>query len=1160
MRCLNCGSENPAGKRFCGDCGAPLANRCPKCGADNPSGKRFCGDCGASLAFGSAGVQSSTSDSGAATISIAPEQDETIPAANDERKTVTALFADIKSSMELIEDLDPEEARAIVDPALKLMIDAVQRYDGYIVQSTGDGIFAVFGAPLAHEDHPQRALYAALRIQEDMRRYSAGLRESGNLPIEARVGVNTGQVVVRSIETGGRHAEYTPIGHSTSLAARMQALAPTGSIATAGATRKFCEGYFSFRSLGLTRIKGVHEPLEVFEVVGLGPLRTRLQRSASKGLTRFVGRQREMEAIKYAAEQARSGHGQIVAAVAEAGVGKSRLFFEFKAVASSGWTILEAFSVSHGKASAYFPIIELLRSYFKVGSEDNARERREKIAGKITILDRALEDTLPYLYSLMGTREDNDALAQMDAEVKKRRTLEAIKRILLCESLNQPLILIFEDLHWIDDETETLLNQLADSIGTARILLLVNYRPEYSHRWSSKTYYTQLRLDPLGGASAEEMLDALLAYPAPALLAAAEKRGTGRPKGAASAGAAPEGSTIETNADETTRDDLGSLKRFIIQRTEGNPFFMEESVQALFDEGVLVLNGTVRLTKPLAELKIPPTVQAILASRIDRLAPEKKDLVQTLAVIGKEFKLGLIERIALKPDAQLQRKLDELQAAEFIYEQPAAGDVEYAFKHALTQEVAYDSILLKRRKLLHERTARAIEELFRDRLTDHVSDLARHYRQSGNVTKAVYFLRLAGEFAAQRSVHEEAIEFFNSALETLLQLPENRERIQMELELRLALLGSLATSRGYAAPEVETSNRAALELSAQLNDPELQFPALMFDWAFHQMRRDLETAAQTAQRVLQLANRAGDPFMIVHGNYASGAVSLFRGEIGAAVEKFEHARTVYKPRQLRQEPQDPGVVALSFLSLALWLAGYQDQALGVSNEAMSLARQLGHPLSLAVALTYRALLHLCRREAARALEISEEAQKLTYQRGFQYWSALASTYRGIAIAHTARRDEGISIILEGIGSYRATGSELGAALIMVGLGSSYLNADRIEEVLTTVAQGLANTERTGARLSNAELYRLRGEALLRSKPSYEREAHSSFETAIATARGQGARAWQLRATTSLTRLLAKQGRRGEARVMLAEIYNWFTEGFDTADLQEAKALLDELEA
>ena len=377
MRCSKCGTESTSGRKFCPECGTPFANRCAKCGAESASTAKFCEDCGAPFAAPAAASSKKPND--------APIRIADTPATENlegERKTVTALFADIKGSTELEQDLDPEEARAIVDPALRLMIDAVRRYDGYVVQSTGDGIFALFGAPVAHEDHPQRALYAALRMQDELKRYSARLREAGNLPIEARVGVNTGEVVVRSIATGAGHTEYTPIGHTTNLASRMQALAPTGSIATSEATRKFCEGYFTLKPLGPTRVKGVSEPVNVYEVTGLGPLRTRLQRSAGRGLSKFVGRQAEMDALMRAAEQAKAGRGQIVAAMAEAGVGKSRLFFEFKAKNQSGWMVLEAFSVSHGKASAYLPVIDLLHGYFeiKLGTTTHASGARRSTA------------------------------------------------------------------------------------------------------------------------------------------------------------------------------------------------------------------------------------------------------------------------------------------------------------------------------------------------------------------------------------------------------------------------------------------------------------------------------------------------------------------------------------------------------------------------------------------------------------------------------------------------------------------------------------------------------------------------------------------------------------------------------------------------------------
>jgi class 3 adenylate cyclase len=771
MLCTKCNNDNPADASFCEGCGSKLEAACPVCKAPVSRGARFCKRCGTAIgaAKPDAHAPGSFSES---QIKVTADSGSASDAADGERKTVTALFADIKGSMDLMEDLDPEEARAIVDPALKLVMDAVHRYGGYVAQSTGDGIFALFGAPVAHEDHPQRALYAALRLQEEMRRYSAKLRAAGNPPVEARVGVNTGEVVVRSITTGEGHAEYTPIGHSTSLAARMQVLAPTGSIAITDTTRKFCEGYFTFKSLGPTVVKGVSEPVEVHEVTGLGPLRTRLQRSASRGYTKFVGRQREMDALRHADELARAGHGQVVAAMAEPGIGKSRLFYEFKATSQSGWMVLEAFSVSHGKATAYLPVLELLHEYFRIGADDDARTRREKVNGKVLTLDRALEDALPYLFALLGLNKGEDLLAGMDAQMRRRRVHEAIKRVLLRESLNEPLMLIFDDLHWIDGETQALLNLLVDSIGTARVLLLVNYRPEYQHQWGSRTYYTQLRLDPLGRDGAEEMLRSLVG----------EEPG------------------------------LAALKRVIIERTEGNPFFMEETVQVLLDEGALVRNGAVKLTRPLAQLKIPPTVQAILAARIDRLPSTGKDLLQTLSVIGKDLPLELIKAVTLKGEEQLEPMLADLQAAEFIYEQPSLAGSEYTFKHALTQEVAYNSVLTERRRVVHDQTARAMERLYAQQLEIHYTELAYHYIRSNDVAKALRYAHLAAEQAVSRAAYTEATSMLEAGLKLLDKLPQRPERLHAELALRsientvaYVLYGSISPQRENASGACATS-------------------------------------------------------------------------------------------------------------------------------------------------------------------------------------------------------------------------------------------------------------------------------------------------------------------------------------------------------------------
>jgi class 3 adenylate cyclase len=483
MRCSKCGSDNREGRNFCTNCGTPLLASCPKCGAAIQSGEKFCGDCGAPLQIAAAAP--SAPEASAVKDDSTPRPNAVNNVPEGERKTITALFADIKGSTELMRELDPEEARAIIDPVLQLMMDAVHRYDGYVAQSTGDGIFAMFGAPVAHEDHPQRALHAAVAIQQELRKHTDRLaaREDDRLklaPLEARIGVNTGEVVLRVVNTGG-HTEYSPVGHAANLAARMQTVAPPGSIVITEECRQLVEGYFSLRALGPTEIKGVGEPLNVYEVISPGPLRGHFELAAQRGLTRFVGREHELAELRRALEIAIGGRGRIVAVVADAGTGKSRLFYEFKATLPDACKLLEAYSVSHGKASAWLPVLDLLRRYFGIQNADDPASRQAKVRAKLTALDPVFDEIVPYLLGLLGIQEEPDPLAQMDPQIRRQRTLEAIKRIFLRESREHPLVLIFEDLHWIDQETQALLDLLTDAIANTRILLLVNYRPEYHH-------------------------------------------------------------------------------------------------------------------------------------------------------------------------------------------------------------------------------------------------------------------------------------------------------------------------------------------------------------------------------------------------------------------------------------------------------------------------------------------------------------------------------------------------------------------------------------------------------------------------------------------------------------------------------------------------------
>jgi predicted ATPase/class 3 adenylate cyclase len=1122
MRCSKCGADNREGARFCDKCGAKFSPRCPSCGAENRTDAKFCDSCGA--AFGA----DATVAAPAAKMNDTPIRVTEPSAAENqegERKTVTALFADIKGSMELIEDLDPEEARAIVDPALKLMMEAVQRYGGYVAQSTGDGIFALFGAPVAHEDHPQRALYAALRMQEELRGYSDRLRAQGRAPLSIRVGVNTGEVVVRTITTGEGHTEYVPIGHSTSLASRLQALAAPSSITISDTVRKLVEGYFVLKALGPARIKGVSEPVQISEVTGIGPLRTRLQRAAGQGLTKFVGREREMEALRLTAEQAKSGHGQVVGAMAEPGVGKSRLFFEFKVKSQSGWMVLEAFSVSHGKASAYLPVLDLLHTYFDIKSEDDARKRREKVAGKIAVLDRSLEDTQPYLFALLGVAEGGEALGQMDAQVKKRHTLDAIKRILLRESLNQPLIVMFEDLHWIDEQTQEFLNLLAESLANAKVLLLVNYRPGYSHQWGSKTYYTQLRLDPLGTESADEMLSELL-------------------------GDSP---------------DLAPLKELIIERTEGNPFFMEEMYQAMLEDGVIARNGAVKLVKPPQSARIPTTVQGVLAARIDRLPADAKQLLQNLSVIGREFSVSLIRAVLTRSDDELNRMLNDLQLGEFIYEQPAVGDTEYVFKHALTQEVAYHSVLQERRKLMHERIAAAMEGLYAGRIEDHIPNLARHYARSANSAKAVEYCTRACGQCAERASYADAVAHFETGLARLQELPDDARRAELELDLRIASLVALATIKGYGSLESEASAARALGLCQRpgTNWKDLWF-ALRGLFLSSLIRPNLHGAHERAAEMVALAEQHTSPAHLGQGLGSRAMANLTMGAFELAAVDFDRAITIYESTPTAGQERlldDPYTRVASIRAQSAWnqcCLGYLDQALARVDSATDIARKADSGVALEAVNTFALVVFDARRESERMRERAEALLASSIELDNPYRRARAEIVLGWIEVLSGGLSGGIARMRQNLADSRAAGSETYVDYYLALIATALSRMGQIDEALRTIEEAFAVIQKTHARWHEAEVYRRKAELLLAQDSSNAGLAERSFRTAIELAHKQRAKLWELRATTSLARMVAKQGKRNEAHAMLAEIYGWFTEGFDTADLKDAKALLEEL--
>ena len=675
-----------------------------------------------------------------------------------ERKHVTVLFADLKSSMALLADRDPEEARQLLDPVLERMMAAVHRYEGTVNQVMGDGIMALFGAPIAHEDHAVRACYAALAMQASVQQYASEVQRAQGVPVQIRVGLNSGEVVVRAIGSD-LHMDYTAVGQTTHLAARMEQMAMPGSILVTAEVLRLAEGHVQVRPLGPVPVKGLSAPVEVYEVVGVGPVRTRLQAAAARGLTRFVGRDAELDALRQALAQADAGQGQVVALVGEAGVGKSRLVYEFShSHRTQGWLILASSSVSYGKATPYLPVLDLLKAYCGIESRDEARQVREKLTGKLLTLDVALGSALPAVLSLLDVPVDDPAWQGLDPPQRRQRTLEAVKRLLLRESQVQPVLLVCEDLHWIDAETQALLDSLVDSLPTARIVLLVNYRPEYQHGWGGKTYYTQLRLDPLPPVRAEALLQALL-------------------------------------GDDPS---LAPLTPLLIARTQGNPFFLEESVRTLVETGVLVgPPGAYRLAQDVPTMQVPATVQAVLAARIDRLPPEDKRVLQTAAVIGTDVPASLLQAIAELSEAALGSVLAHLQAGEFLYETRLFPEHEYTFKHALTHEVAYGGLLQERRRALHARIVAAIEAFAGDRVTEQVERLAHHALRGEVWDKAMAYYRQAGEKAMARSAYREAGGYFEQALSALAHLPETRDTREQAIDLRLALRTALFPSGDF---------------------------------------------------------------------------------------------------------------------------------------------------------------------------------------------------------------------------------------------------------------------------------------------------------------------------------------------------------------------------
>lgn len=1132
-QCTKCGFENTAGANFCQQCGNRLAQSCVSCGKALELSARFCDACGERVSDLPqtpflVPVQY-TPPHLAERIRAEQAALERLADSAGERKTITVLFADMAGSTALIYDRDPEEAHHLITPVIELMMEAVHYYEGYVAKSLGDGILALFGAPIAHEDHIQRALYAALRMQEAMRTHSDHLRLEQGIPLQIRVGVHSGEVVVRSIRKDDLHADYDPVGHTIHIAARMEAMAAPSTILVSEPTYKLAKGFFEFKALGAAQVKGIPKPLVVYELLGLGPLRTRLQLAAHRGLARFVGREDELATLHRALQRSTAGHGQVVAVVGEAGVGKSRLFHEFNVRLQPGCLVLQAFSASHGRAFAYLPLIDLLKNYFQITTQDDEQQYQEKIIGKVFTLDRRLGDILPYLFHLLGIAQPKSALVDMGSSLRRERMFAAIVRLLGRESSNRPLEILFEDLQWLDDGTRAFLDYLIERLDDTRILLLVNYRSEYQAHWGKQNNCTEFRLDPLVPAEAQDLLRILL-------------------------GSEP---------------GLEPLKQLVLQKTEGNPFFMEEVVQTMAEEKVLLGQpGSYRIEETPTTLHIPTTVQGVLTARIDRLPIAQKELLQTLAVIGKEFSLSLIRQVAGQPDDHLYPLLAGLQAAEFIHGRPDFPEVKYAFKHTLTQEVVGNSLLSEQRRALHERTGRAIETLFCHQLKDHCNALAHHYSLSGNILKAVEYLHCAARQALERSAHSDAIRHLNSALEMLERLPDEQERAHQELALRLTLGPALIAARGQASTEVEENYSRALNLCEQGGITQQLFQVKLGLRIFYSLRADHETAYELGKEVLSLAENANQSVLLAQAHIALGAAAFYLGNFHKSRAHLEKGLVHYAPKQHPTHAalygQDPGVRGQSFLARVLWYMGFPNQASEKCQEALALARSLSYPYSLAHGLVFAAELSQYRNDAQLTREYAEAAIALATEQGFPFWRAWATVLLGWALAELKGSAQGVVLIHEGLAAYKATGAELGGPYFLALLAQTYMKTGQVHAGLDALAQALRMAARTHERYYEAELHRLKGELLIQSSRTEQHisTAHAAagacFHQAVIISHQQGATSLEVRAALNLARLWQEVGKMEISRQTLAALHAASMEGVDSPGWPKAKALLDAL--
>ena len=1093
MQCARCHHDNAVGAKFCGECGARLEAGCAACGTPNPPGNKFCHECGVALGGAATGDSRFASPDAYTPSHLARKILTARASLPGERKKVTVLFADLKGSMELMADRDPEDARALLDDVIERLMEAVHRFEGTVNQVMGDGIMALFGAPVAHEDHAMRACYAALRMHRSVALYADDLRRRQGVDVQIRVGINSGDVVVRSIGSD-LNVEYTAVGQTTHMAARMEQLARPGTTLISEATRRLADRYIEVTSHGPMPIKGLKLPVEVFELLGATPA-SRLQATTS-ALTRFLGREEELGHLDRLLDRAGAGHGQGVGVVGEAGIGKSRLMWEFtRSYRTQGWLLLEAPSISYTKATPYAPITTMLQAYFQIEPTDEVAAIRNKVTTRTLELDAQMHWAVPPILALGDIPTEDPAWEALEPPERRRLIFAAVTRIVLREAEQRPVLVVVENLHWADSETVELVEALIDEIAEARVLLLASYRSEYRPQWRERPHCGEVRLEPLSTGSAEALLEEVLGPTA----------------------------------------DLQPVARLLVERTAGNALFLEESVRTLIENEVLVGDhGAYRLAKPLASVQIPDRVQAVLAARIDRLPDDRKSFLQASSVIGKDLPFSLLQAVAVVPADQLMGNLADLEEAQFLRTTSLYPDLSYSFRHSLTHDVVYSSLLKEQRRSLHARIVDALEALYSDRRTEHVERLAHHALGAELWFEAVAYLQEAAAKATARSANREAVTFLEQALAALGHLAESRETFAQAIDVRLDLRPPLLQLGRLE--DIHRLSEEAATMAAQIGDEARQARAYSYLINYYYLRGEPTLALEYGERCLGIAEHLGDRVLVSIARRYMGHAFHALGQGRQAVSAL-HDCAEALAGNVERDPSANAITA--YVSTCAWLAfaladlGEFDAAETWADRARTEAEARHHPYSEAIALTLAGQVSVLRGQLERAVGPLARALSICRDANLTVWQAIPAALLGQCMVTLDRKEEGLSLLEEGVRLSDEVGIKAYLSRWATLLGEGFLTTGDAVRAAEIGERALELARAHGERGHEAAALRLLGDVAAVQEPPLLTTASERYATAISIADELGLRPLLARAHLGLGQLHRRGRQVQEAEAHLA---------------------------